>query len=194
MRAGVVLRTAIASVVIALVVGAAFTILIREIDSLRESQRVPSARITNAVADDLERLVVDLETGVRSFAITGQERLLAPWRQARSVIPAQTRRLSALVVDRPSQARRVRDLKRAIDSYIDDYSVPLVAAVRRNRDAGLTVAPLRKASGASTRCKRSSPASEPPSAHGCAHASSEMTSAPRGRTRWQWSRSASCSS
>jgi signal transduction histidine kinase len=139
-NAGVVSRTVIASVLLALVVGAGFVILIRQIESLRKSGReVTESRNEFVSADALERLVIDLETGVRGFVITDQERFLEPWRKARSAIPEQTRRLAALV-DNPEQARRVRDITRDINSYIDDYSVPLVAAVRRKRDAGLSVA------------------------------------------------------
>ena len=36
-----------------------------------------------AVANELERLVIDLETGQRGFMITGDERVLRPWDDAR---------------------------------------------------------------------------------------------------------------
>jgi signal transduction histidine kinase len=136
-RTGVVAHTAIASALIALVVGAAFTILLREIDGLRASERaVAQSRDENAIAEDLEQRVIDLETGVRGFALTGQARFLEPWQKARSAIPVQTKRLAALSTS-PDQARQVGELTRDIDSYIEDYSAPLVAAVRSNRAAGL---------------------------------------------------------
>jgi signal transduction histidine kinase len=139
-RPGVVAHTAIASVLIALVVGAAFTILLREIDSLRASERaVAQSREESAIAGDLEQRVIDLETGVRGFALTGQERFLEPWQKARTAIPAQTKRLAALSTS-PDQVRQVGELTRDIDSYVEDYSAPLVAAVRSNRAAGLRLA------------------------------------------------------
>jgi signal transduction histidine kinase len=122
------------------VVGIAFVILLRQIDSLRESGRaVTQTRNELALADAIEKLVLDLETGVRGFVIAGQERFLQPWRDARATLPEETGRLAALV-DAPDQERRVRELTSGIDSYVEDYSVPLIAAVRRNREAGLSVA------------------------------------------------------
>src|SRR6266536_381106 len=40
-------------------------------------------------ANQLERLVIDLETGQRGFVITGQERFLGPWRAAQIAVPGQ---------------------------------------------------------------------------------------------------------
>jgi CHASE3 domain sensor protein len=45
---------------------------------------VPSAL---AAAIQLERLVIDLETGQRGFVFTGQEQFLQRWRDARSPFP-----------------------------------------------------------------------------------------------------------
>jgi signal transduction histidine kinase/CHASE3 domain sensor protein len=139
-RSGVVLRTAIASMLLALVVGAAFAILIHAIDNLRESGRqVTLSREESALADGLEMLVIDLETGSRGFVITRQERFLEPWTAARAAFPKQASRLADLVTN-PDQARRVRTITRDIDSYINDYSVPLVNAARQGSAAARSVA------------------------------------------------------
>ena len=120
--------------------GAGFAVLLSQIDNLRESGRaVTQSRDENAIADDLEKLVLDLETGMRGFVITGEERFLEPWTNARADIPGEVDRLSALA-DTPSQARQVRAITDHINAYIEDYSVPLLAAVRANREAGLSVA------------------------------------------------------
>jgi signal transduction histidine kinase len=127
-------------VVLALVVGIGFGVLLRQIDSLRDSGRaVSESQNEFTIADRLETHVIDLETGVRGFVITRQERFLEPWTKARAAIPAETRRLAALVNGRDPARRVVRDLGRDIDSYIRDYGIPLIAAVRRNPEAGLSV-------------------------------------------------------
>jgi CHASE3 domain sensor protein len=40
-------------------------------------------------ANHLERLVIDLETGQRGFILTGEERFLQPWRDARAALPKE---------------------------------------------------------------------------------------------------------
>ena len=140
MNAGVVTRTALASALLAVFVGGAFVILLRQVDTLRASGRaVSETRTEFATLDRLEKLVIDLETGLRGYAITGQDRFLQPWRAARSAIPAETRRLEALA-DGPWQVAQGRMIARGIDSYLADYSLPLIAAVRRDKAAGLNVA------------------------------------------------------
>jgi signal transduction histidine kinase len=123
---------AIASVLVALLVGGAFAILLLTISDLRSAQREATrAREANTAADRLEERVIDLETGVRGFVIARQERFLEPLRAARAAIPGQLRTLERLASD-PEQKRRVDQISRDIAAYISDYSVPLVSAVRRN--------------------------------------------------------------
>ena len=99
-------------------------------------------------ANQLERLVIDLETGQRGFVITGQERFLGPWRAARVAVPGQASTLARLVAGDPAQQRRAQRLRRAVRSYVEDYSVGLVAAARRDPAAARTMAATRRASGA----------------------------------------------
>src|SRR6266540_3547643 len=88
----------------------------------------------------LERLAIDLETGQRGFVITGQERFLGPWRAARVAVPGQASTLARLVAGNPAQQRRAQRLRRAVRSYVEDYSVGLVAAARRDPAAARTMA------------------------------------------------------
>jgi signal transduction histidine kinase len=133
-------RMAVASVLLALIVGAAFAVLLLAMSNLRTSSRlVTHSREATAAADQLEELVIDLETGVRGFVIAGQERFLEPWEAAREAFPQQARTLERLA-DRPDQQRRVRNIVRAIAAYITDYSVPLVNDARRGKPAAQSVA------------------------------------------------------
>lgn len=139
-RGGLAPRMAVASALLALVVGAAFAILLVTISELRASERqVTHSREVNAAADRLEEHVIDLETGVRGFVIARQERFLEPWQVARAAVPGEARDLERLADD-PEQKQRAREIARDIDSYITDYSVPLVSAVRQNRRAARSIA------------------------------------------------------
>jgi signal transduction histidine kinase len=130
----------LASVLLAVVVGAAFTLLLLAVDDLRDSGRAATqSREELAAADRLEKLVIDLETGVRGFVITREDRFLEPWRAARAAFPEAADRLTALADD-PQQASRVRRIAEAVTAYIQDYSIPLVEAARRDEPSASSVA------------------------------------------------------
>lgn len=129
---GLRLRMAAASVLLALVVGGALGLLLTTISDLRRSSSL--ANHSNAVlaaASQLERRVIDLETGERAFVITRKQGFLAPRTAALAVLPAQSAELERLVRDNPSQERRAHAIAASIRAYVSDYSRPLVAMVRR---------------------------------------------------------------
>jgi signal transduction histidine kinase len=129
------LRTVLASGVLAILLSAAFAVLFVSIANMRDAAGLARhSQTVLSVANRLERLVVDLETGERGFLITGDERLLAPWEAARRAIPGVSAELLALTRV-PAQHRRARRIESAVGSYVRDYSVPLVRAERRDRTA-----------------------------------------------------------
>ena len=148
-RGGLTGRMVVGSGLLLVVVGVAFAVLLVSVAELRTATRL--ARHSQEVlvaANQLERLAIDLETGQRGFVITGQERFLGPWRAARVAVPGQASTLARLVAGDPAQQRRAQRLRRAVRSYVEDYSVGLVAAARRDPAAARTMAATRRASGA----------------------------------------------
>ncbi|GAB2997143.1 hypothetical protein GCM10023080_073900 [Streptomyces pseudoechinosporeus] len=89
----------------------------------------------------MEQLLVDLETGQRGFVITRQQTFLQPWEAACKEFPAEARRFTESATT-SGQRRAADQITRGIGSFIEDYSVPLIEAVRRNDPAasGLAVA------------------------------------------------------
>ncbi|MGI5286514.1 CHASE3 domain-containing protein [Nonomuraea polychroma] len=130
-----------AGAVLALIVGAAFAILLSSIADLRRAQlhEQRSAQVLT-MANRLERLIIDMETGQRGFALTGQEQFLQPWHTAIAAYPRHVGTLDRLVADTPTQRARVRQIATAGSSYIDDYSKPLVEAARRDPSMPRTAA------------------------------------------------------
>ena len=127
---GLAFRMVVGSVLLALLVGAAFAVLLLAISDLRASQRkVVRSHEAIAAADRLEDRVLDLETGARGFVIARQERFLKPWRAARAAIPGEAAALVALT-DGEVQRRRVQEIRLEISSYIQQYSIPLVNDAR----------------------------------------------------------------
>jgi signal transduction histidine kinase len=130
----------LASGVVALLVSGAFVVLLLAIDNLREaSDETRDVREELIAADQLEKLVIDLETGVRGFVITGEERFLDPWNEARAAFPGQGRRLERLVADNPEQLRRVRRIIQDSRSYIREYATPVVDDARRGEPSSRSV-------------------------------------------------------
>ncbi|MCW2569205.1 MAG: hypothetical protein JWN54_3302 [Mycobacterium sp.] len=133
MTGGLTRRMFVASGLLALIIGAAFAVLLSSVADLRRSEaRVSRSHDVLVSANRLERLAVDLETGERGFVLTGQERYLDPWRAARATFMGQARALSQLVADNPEQHRRAQAIARAYTSYVRDYSDPLIETARRD--------------------------------------------------------------
>jgi signal transduction histidine kinase len=129
----------VASGLLAVTVGATFAVLLSMIAQLREEEaRAKHSDQVLVVANRLERLVVDLETGERGFLITAQDEFLEPWTAARADFPEQAQRLQRLVADNAEQQTRAREITQAGTSYIEDYSVPLVEAAQRDLASAAT--------------------------------------------------------
>ena len=141
MRPGLTRRMVVASGVLAIVVVASFLVLLLAITNLREStQERQETREGLVAADELRQLVIDLETGVRGFVITRDERFLEPWNAALAAFSERSAALERLVAGDPVQLARARRIAQDGASYIRGYAGPLVAAVRRNDPSAQTVA------------------------------------------------------
>lgn len=142
MKGGLTRRVVLASGLLALVVAGAFAILVAAIGDLRDAARqARDSEEVLAAANQLERLLIDLETGQRGFVITGDESFLDPWLEARRAFPPQARALERLAAGRHSgQGNRARRIAETGTAYIEDYSVPIVEAARRDPATARTVA------------------------------------------------------
>ena len=143
LRGGLTRRTIVASGLLGLVVGAAFAVLLVSIIDLRAAgQRAIGSQQVLVVTNGLERRIVDLETSERGFVISGQETFLGPWTAAQAAIPVQAATLERLVADNPEQVARAQRIAQNGTSYIRDYSIPLVAAARRDAASVRTAAAM----------------------------------------------------
>jgi signal transduction histidine kinase/CHASE3 domain sensor protein len=130
-----------ASGLLMLILGATFAVLLVAIDDLRAAARATQAsEEVLATANELERLVIDLETGVRGFVLTREQPFLEPWETARRTLPARAAALERQSAGTPEQQRRARQLALAANAYVEQYAAPLVQAVRRGDPAARNVA------------------------------------------------------
>jgi CHASE3 domain sensor protein len=109
-----------------------FVVLVLIVLSLRaatEAAEHSADVIAAAVA--AEKSVLDLETGSRGFALTGNDQFLQPWTMARNALPGELARLRALVVDDPEQERLAGTISTQARSYRDGYTVRFVRLARQ---------------------------------------------------------------
>ncbi|WP_229870002.1 sensor histidine kinase [Streptomyces flaveolus] len=132
--------TVAASSLLALLIGGGFALLlwaITDADDSISARRASRSALVQAGA--MELLLVDLETGQRGYLITRREEFLQPWTRARAELPGQTRRFMENTTSR-EQRRAAERIADGVRSFLDDYSVPLVDAVRRGEPATVDLA------------------------------------------------------
>ncbi|MFJ3673952.1 CHASE3 domain-containing protein [Streptomyces sp. NPDC090106] len=134
-RLGLTSLTVAASGLLALLIGVAFAVLLWAISDANSSVSARRASRTALVeAGSMEQLLLDLETGQRGFVITKQETFLQPWHKARTAFPAEARRFTGSATS-TEQRRTAQEIVRGVESFLTDYSVPLVEMVRRGDSA-----------------------------------------------------------
>ena len=99
-------RMWLASVSLAFIVVAAFAALILAISAQREAtaREARSADVT-AASLRLEKLVVDMENGLRGLTLTREQRFLEPYTEARKALPGRLAALQSLVANDPDTAQ-----------------------------------------------------------------------------------------
>jgi two-component system, sensor histidine kinase and response regulator len=116
---------------ILLVVAGMLAILVVTVRSLDSVSRVSrDASVVNQQALRLERVAVDLETGVRGYLLTHDRKFLQPYDRGRAVIPAGTETLVRL--SPPAQQPLVQSIRRDLAAYVNDYTEPLIRSAGRH--------------------------------------------------------------
>jgi signal transduction histidine kinase len=122
----------IAGIVFGLLEVVVFGLLIGAVRSADQANR-RSNEILAAVqsVSDLEKSIIDAETGMRGFVIAGQEQFLEPLNAARAAIPEQER-VAREQVDEGDEQALLDPLTGNIDAYLSQWIDPIVAAQRRS--------------------------------------------------------------
>jgi PAS domain S-box-containing protein len=79
--------------------------------TLREQRRIDHTDRITAQLNEMERLVVDQETGLREFQLTRDPTSLEPYQNAEGALHIALDRLLYLVMDDPDQMRRLRQIR-----------------------------------------------------------------------------------
>ncbi len=133
MRRRIVWRIAVASALLALLVAFAFVVLIATLGEQRHALGdAVEAEGVVSTANDVERRVVDLETGLRGFLVTGNPRFLEPQLRAREELPGRLERLRRIVPANSPSQHQVDAIQRGLRDYLGDYALPLVELGRHD--------------------------------------------------------------
>ena len=118
-------RMVAASAILAVLVIGVFVAMILAVSALRDAtkQEARSKEVTNT-ALMLEKLVLDVDTGIRGYVITGKRRFLGekPYKDAQSQLPQKLDDFEDFAAREPSQRTRAHELVSAIQSYLEDYA------------------------------------------------------------------------
>ncbi|HEX6664441.1 MAG TPA: CHASE3 domain-containing protein, partial [Gaiellaceae bacterium] len=130
---GLVARISLAAFTVGIGLAVFFAILFLAIISLRDrSLEARNSQQVIASANRLQTLVVELESGVRGFFISGEKKDLAPYTEAQRNFPYASATLLSLTKDNALQHQRAITIKGQVEDYLTTYSRPLLNFMRRN--------------------------------------------------------------
>lgn len=114
------------SVVVAVLIGGILAALTIAVVELRDAGRdVASTERTIAVANRIEKEILDLETGERGFLVSGKRSFLGPYNDARKALPSLLTWFESASED-PGQNQRAAVIAEAIRRYERDWVTPIV--------------------------------------------------------------------
>jgi signal transduction histidine kinase len=132
---------ALAGGLIALLLGAAFALLVFAVSGQRDAGRL-ALRSQEAITagTELEKTVISMENGLRGYVASGRARALDPWTAGLKAYPGQVRGLENLVSDVPSQQTQVGQIKEQIGDYVNLWANPLLGLARQRLRVAQSVA------------------------------------------------------
>ena len=130
LRTQITTKVVAISVAAAVLLGSALVVLIDAVTGQRDAARVAfRSQQALSLANQLEKSLLSIETGLNRYVASTEERYLAGARRELAAYPAQTRRLASLVSDDPGQQQRVQDLGEAIRDYDELWAQSLIEIV-----------------------------------------------------------------
>ena len=127
-------QVTVAGVGFGLLVAVVFGLLVHAVREQRDAtRRTTAAADFVATGNRLERLVIDSETAMRGFVISGDPRFLSPLEGAKTQIPEDFARLRVLAAGTWRRRARLSALQAAVDAYLRDWIDRVVAVARTDR-------------------------------------------------------------
>jgi methyl-accepting chemotaxis protein len=98
--------------------------------SLSTADRVRHTEDVIAGGNALIKATIDAETGMRGFALAGNDSFLAPYEQGLAAFGETAPQLRTLVSDNPPQVARIDQVVQLHEQWVDEAAKPIIAARR----------------------------------------------------------------
>ena len=105
----------------------------------RSTRWVTHTRQVLAQSALVHQLMIDVESGARGYAVSGDQRMLAPYETAVQAMPEAVRVLQALVQDQPEQARRMASLAPLILARVQNSAYVIELRNTQGEEAAQTL-------------------------------------------------------
>jgi len=101
-------------------------------DILENSQWVSDSQEVVRSSSALQRNIIDMETGMRGFLLTGNEVFLEPYRVAASQLPPLFKEQAKRVQHSPVQKAQLQQIQFTHNRWINNFAEPLIAQKRNS--------------------------------------------------------------
>lgn len=102
-------------------------------DVLENSNWVARSQEVVRTSSSLQRNIIDMETGMRGFLLTGNEVFLDPYRTAAQQIPALLNELERMVDSSPVQKNQIEQIRNIHDRWYKKFAERLIEQKRNSR-------------------------------------------------------------
>lgn len=110
----------------------------------RTTELVDRVQPARSSSFQLQNALLDQETGIRGFALTGDDFFLQPYESGRRAEGVRLARVRALVGDEQPFGRDLDRIEEAARNWRARHAEPLIAAVRRDGPASESSLPIRR--------------------------------------------------
>ncbi|WP_066830956.1 sensor histidine kinase [Rufibacter ruber] len=100
-------------------------------DVIANSDFVSDSQNITRTSASLQRSLIDMETGLRGYLLTGKKSFLEPYNVAAELLPSQFSLLKEYEKDHPEQLRRVEEIEELHKQWRYDFAEPLIEEKER---------------------------------------------------------------
>jgi len=132
------------SIPLALIIIIAFVVYLSIQNLVETSAWVKHTQKVIAGGTELEKLMVDMETGERGFLITGKDSFLEPFSQSKKVWDSKITKLIQLIADNPSQVEKLNTINNLQKKWLMEAAEVEIAKRRQVKSENITLDYMQK--------------------------------------------------
>jgi signal transduction histidine kinase len=105
-------------------------------DVISNSKFVTDSQNITRTSASLQRNLIDMETGMRGFLLTGNEAFLAPYYSAEPLLPSQFNLLKEYMREKPDQLRRIKVIEDMHAKWHTEFAELLISEKKKENAKG----------------------------------------------------------